>query len=78
MLELCLVFPLLNPPPGADQNWKRFVDPPLGGGEKWTGPLGGSQLRLLLTQEEDFLLAQEEDLLLAHEEDFLFKTFIRH
>ena len=41
------------------------------GGANRTGPLGGSQLRLLLAQEENLLLAQEEDLLLAQEEDLL-------
>ena len=31
VLELCLVFALPYPPPGADQNQKRYVDPPWGG-----------------------------------------------
>ena len=46
VLELCLVFPLPNPPPGADQTEKNYVDPPQGGGTgggangraHWAGP----------------------------------------
>ena len=39
VLELCLVFPLPNPPPGADQTEKNYVDPPRGGDRE--GPGGG-------------------------------------
>ena len=70
VLELCLVFPLPNPPPGADQTEKNYVDPPPGGGpgdrggaggpgggvEKWTGSPGGSQSRLVGPRcDQDFL-----------------------
>ena len=57
VLELCLVFPLPNPPPGADQTEKNYVDPPPGG-ESGGGP-GGDRGRAHWADPNRVLLVQD-------------------